>query len=107
MKRYGQILTFIQRVKLKIVYNPLFIVQFKYIWDYLSTDSITAANRFKDHLQIKIETIPIFPYKSRKSFYYEDDNIRDYIFKGYTIPYLIDSDKNQITILDIFKWVNK
>ena len=103
----GQILIHTQRVKLKIVYNPLFITQFKNVWDYISTDSIPSANRFKDQLQRKIETIPNFPYKSRKSFYYEDENIRDYIFKGYTVPYLIDTDKNQITILDIFKWINK
>ena len=37
----------------------------------------------------------------------DDEDIRDYIFKGYTISYLIDNEKNQIALLDIFKWVNK
>jgi len=68
---------------------------------------VGIANKFRSQLKVKIETIPNFPHKSRKSFYYEDDNIRDYIFKGYTIPYLIDDDKNQILILDIFKWTNR
>jgi hypothetical protein len=77
MMMYGQILIPTQRVKLKIVYNPLFIIQFKNIWDYISADSIPSANRFRDQLQIKIGTLPNFPYKSRKSFYYEDDDIRD------------------------------
>ncbi len=47
------------------------------------------------------------PYKYRESFYYVNQNIRDMVFKGYTVPYLIDNDNNQIVILDIFKWVNK
>jgi len=63
--------------------------------------------RFRNQLQLKIETIPNFPYKSRQSFYYDDENIRDYIFKGYTIPYLIDLENNELVILDIFKWINK
>ncbi|MBD3842755.1 MAG: type II toxin-antitoxin system RelE/ParE family toxin [Campylobacterales bacterium] len=54
-----------------------------------------------------INNIPNFPYKSRKSFYHDDDNVRDYIFKGYTVPYLIDTKKDQIVLLDIFKWLDK
>ncbi|PHQ88468.1 MAG: plasmid stabilization protein [Sulfurimonas sp.] len=96
-----------QRIKLQIVYNPTFIRNFNVIWDYISDSSINSANKFKSHLKVKIESIPNFSYKSRKSFYYEAENVRDYIFKGYTIPYLIDNDKNKIVILDIFKWINK
>jgi len=92
---------------LQIVYNPTFIRRFNNIWEHISNDGAGYANKFKGDLKVKIESIPNFPNKSRKSFYYEDDNIRDYIFKGYTIPYLIDNEKNQILILDIFKWVDK
>jgi hypothetical protein len=35
---------------------------------------------------------------------YDNENIRDLIFKGYTIPYMVDSENNKIIILDIFKW---
>ena len=31
----------------------------------------------------------------------------DLIFKGNTIPYLIDNDNDRIVILDIFKWVDR
>jgi len=44
------------------------------------------------------------PYKYRKSYYYDDENIRDFIFKGYTIPYLIDKQKDLLVVLDIFKY---
>ncbi|MGM0533206.1 MAG: type II toxin-antitoxin system RelE/ParE family toxin, partial [Campylobacterota bacterium] len=47
------------------------------------------------------------PYKFRQSYYYDSLNIRDFIFKGYTIPYLIDEDKGVIVLLDIFKWIDK
>lgn len=77
------------------------------ILDYISKDGVTYAVKFNRKLQKAINSILNFPYKSRKSFYDEDNNTRDYIFKGYTIPYLIDNDNNQIVILDIFKWVNK
>jgi len=44
------------------------------------------------------------PYRFRQSQYYENPNVRDLIFKGYTIPYLIDNDNEKLVVLDIFKW---
>jgi len=92
---------------LQIIYNPTFRKHFNNIWDYIASDSQYSADRFRQQLQSKIESIPHFPYKFRKSFYYDNENIRDYIFKGYTIPYFVNMEKNQIIILDIFKWVDK
>lgn len=43
------------------------------------------------------------PYKFRQSKCFNDENIRDFIFKGYVIPYLIDKENNKIVILAIFK----
>ncbi len=92
---------------MQIIYNPTFRKHFNNIWDYIASDSQYSADRFRQQLQSKIESIPHFPYKFRKSFYYDNENIRDYIFKGYTIPYFVNMEKNQIIILDIFKWVDK
>lgn len=89
-----------------IVYNSRFIRHFSHIWDYISDDNVPVANRLKKKLQRKLEQLKNFPYKYRSSFYYEDEQIRDYVFKGYTIPYLIDEQKNCIVILDIFKWTD-
>jgi len=54
----------------------------------------------------KISKLDFMPYKFRKSYYYynDDEDIRDLIVQGYTIPYLIDKEKDTIVILDIFKW---
>jgi plasmid stabilization system protein ParE len=92
---------------LQIVYNPAFRIHFGIIWDYIASDSRPSANRFRQKLEVKLKRLENFPYKFRKSFYYDNDNIRDFIFKGYTIPYLVNTDKNQIVILDIFKWIDK
>ena len=71
---------------------------------YIAKDSKRSSSKFNVQLAIKISNLPNMPYKFRQSLYYEDDNIRDLIFKGYTIPYLIDISKDTIVILDIFKY---
>lgn len=71
---------------------------------FISQDSKTKAIKFKNELQKYILSIPYMPYKYRKSIYFDDENIRDCIFKGYCIPYHIDVKNNQITLLSIIKW---
>jgi len=85
-----------------IKYDENFSNKFKVIWNFIAKDSVKKANNFKQELKSDIENLPVFPYKFRKSRWFENENIRDLIFKGYTIPYLIQEDK--IIILDIFKW---
>ena len=92
---------------MQIVYRKDFLNSLDEILDYIALDSLNRAINFNRQLQKVINNIPNMPYKYRKSLYYNDEDIRDMIFKGYTIPYLIDSGKNLIVILDIFKWVDK
>jgi len=87
---------------MKIVYDKNFAATFKIILNYIAQDSQNSANRFKQELKLEIENIPNFPYKCRKSIWFNSENNRDLIFKGYTIPYLIQEET--IIILDIFKW---
>ncbi len=92
---------------MKIIQDSVFEKNLKNILKYISIDSKTKAKKFNNSLFKKIENLSNMPYKFRKSFYYDSENVRDLIFKGYTIPYLIDSDKNKIVLLDIFKWIDK
>ena len=69
---------------------------------FIKIDSVNAANRFIAKLKFAIEGLDNFPYKYRKSIYFEDENIRDMVFNGYTIIYKIDKIKQQIKILEIF-----
>jgi mRNA-degrading endonuclease RelE of RelBE toxin-antitoxin system len=87
-----------------IIQDDLFILNLKNILRYISKDSKNKAKKF---MFKQINNLINMPYKFRKSYYYDDENIRDMVFKGYTIPYLIDIQKNTLVILDIFKYQHK
>ena len=74
------------------------------ILDYIAKDSLNIAIDFAMELEEKLEKLPNMPYKFRRSIYFDDENIRDCIFKGYVIPYLIDEINNKIILLGIVKY---
>ncbi|WP_151900174.1 type II toxin-antitoxin system RelE/ParE family toxin [Sulfurimonas hydrogeniphila] len=85
---------------MKIIYEPRFINSFNNIWDYIAQDNKNRANQFKKGIKKLIEDIHHMPYKCRKSIYFDDDNIRDLIYKGYKV----DEEKSIITVLGIKKY---
>lgn len=87
---------------MQIKIDKVFANNFNIILEYIALDKITASSKFKNELFKQIKNITNFPYKYRKSFYFNDINIRDMIFKGYTIVYEIDTTNNQIIVLNIF-----
>lgn len=60
--------------------------------EYIAKDSPRAARKFKNELFASCKDITHMPYKHRKSIYHDDENIRDLIFKGYTVVYMIEDD---------------
>ena len=92
---------------MKVEFNPLFEEALFDILMYIMHDSEHASFMFEEELFEHLADLSLFPYKFRKSKYYNDDNIRDYIFMGYTIPYLVDEKHDMIVVLDIFKWVER
>ena len=72
------------------------------ILDYIARDKINASFNFRNELDELIENLPNFPYKYRKSVYFADDNVRDLIYKGYTVIYRINIKKNRIDIVRMF-----
>ena len=86
------------------VTKPLFERELGNILSFIAADSPDRAVRFRDALRQNLDALPHFPYKFRQSIHHHDPQVRDYIFKGYTIPYLIDEAKSVIVVLDIFKW---
>ena len=87
---------------MQINLTPNFRKKFENIYEYIAKDKATVAKKFKKELFKKIDNLPYFPYKFRKSFYFDDENIRDLIFKGYTIIYEIKEQEDVILVLDIF-----
>ena len=67
---------------MQVELDDKFKQNFQTILEYIAKDKIIASKKFKKELFKQIKNIPNFPYKYRKSFYFEDENIRDIIFKG-------------------------
>ena len=72
------------------------------ILDYIAQDKLSASENFLNELDKLINNLPNFPFKFRKLQYFDDENIRDMIYKGYTIIYRVNERKKTIDIVRIF-----
>jgi len=89
---------------MEIVRSDKYLLELDLSISFIARDSLNRALKFLDKLDNSIDTLPDMPYRCRPSHYYDNEQIRDFIFKGYTIPYLIDEAEDKIVLLDIFKW---
>jgi len=87
---------------MQIIKTVRFDEELQAVIEFIAIDNPNRALMFYDELISKLKSITNSPYKYRKARYADDKNIRELIFKGHTIPYLIDKTKNQIVILGIF-----
>jgi plasmid stabilization system len=87
----------------EIILSEQFKEEIKSILDFYTdrSKSNKVANDFLEGLFEKIESLSTFAYRFRKNQYFRKDNIRDLIFKGYVIPFIIENDT--IKILSIYK----
>jgi plasmid stabilization system protein ParE len=72
------------------------------IIDFIALDSVNRALTFYDEIIAKINKITDNPYLHRKRPSLNDDNVRELIYKGYTVPFEIDTNNNKIIILGVF-----
>jgi len=87
---------------MRVIKSPRFEKELESITDFISEDSPRRALHFYDELLSKLESIPSNPYRFRKRPKINDKNIRELIFKGYTVPFYIDTAHDVIVILGIF-----
>ena len=87
---------------MRIFYHSRFSDQLKNILEHIAEDKPGASLAFKNHLKKSINTLPDNPYKYRASIYFNDKNIRDMIYKGYTVVYRINLEEERIEVLRIF-----
>jgi len=85
---------------MQIKYSVNFKTRLKNIQLFIANDKLSASKKFIRNLKIQCENLTEMPKKYRKSHYFDDENIRDMTYYGYTIIYEI-SDKT-IEIQDIF-----
>lgn len=81
---------------MKIIESAKFKKELRDIALYIKKDKLNASVAFVKELKLNINELINFPYKNRKSFYYENENIRDMTFKGYTLIYEIFDDRLEI-----------
>jgi len=87
---------------MQVEFGERFKKNLQTILERIAKDKLSASRNFRKELLKQIKTLPHFPYKYRQSFYFDDGNVRDMIFRGYTIVYEINTDNDMITVLDIF-----
>lgn len=89
---------------MKTIRSDQFKDELKFILSFIAQDKRSAAKKFNRELQPILESLINNPYKGRVA----KNESREIVYKGYTIPYLIDGD--EIIILGIFnqnEWQQK
>jgi len=81
---------------MKIRLKETFLNRLENQVDYIAQDSPSRARKFKNDLLGRIKEIPSKPYKHRKSIYFDDPEIRDMIFKGYTVVFRITPEAIEV-----------
>ncbi len=71
---------------------------------YIAKDKPDAARKFKSDILKRIREIPDMPYSNRRSIFFDREDIRDLIFKGYIVVYKVDANEDIITIFGFTKY---
>ena len=72
--------------------------------DYIAKDKPVAARKFKSDILKRIKKIPDMPFANRKSIFFNREDIRDLIFKGYIVVYKVDNKNGLITVFGFSKY---
>lgn len=86
---------------MEIILTEEFRTELKLIVDFYMEKSEKVASDFLENLFEKIDSIPFMTYRFRKNSHFRQENIRDLIFKGYVIPFIVEDD--QVKILSIYR----
>jgi plasmid stabilization system protein ParE len=89
---------------MKIKFSKSFSQRLNDQVDYISRDKPSAARKFKLELMTRIKKIPEVPYSNRKSIFFDRNDIRDLIYKGYIIVYKINEVEKSIEVFGFVKW---
>lgn len=88
---------------MKVNFDRNFIFLLKNQINYISKDKPIAAKKFRSDLITNLKKDLQNPFNFKKSIYFDNEFIRDYIFKGYTIVYLINQDEDRVEIFEFIK----
>ena len=88
---------------MEIFASKLYEQQVKELLLLLLEDDYKATKNFKMYLDTIILNMPSKEKKYKKSLYFDDENIKDILFQGCTIIFLIDQKNNRYVLLGITK----
>lgn len=77
---------------MKLRFEKEFVFSLEKKIQFIALDSPNAAKAFQKGLLEQCKAVLEMPYKCRQSIYHNDNNIRDLIYKGYTIIYAIEEE---------------
>jgi len=75
--------------------------------EYIVKDKPGAARKFKTDILKRIKEVPSMPFACRRSIFFDREDIRDLIYKGYIIVYKVDENEGIITVFGFTKYKNK
>jgi len=81
---------------MKIIFKDTFIYRLENQLEFIAGNNPANARKFKNELFNLIKAIPSNPRKHRKSIWYDDLDIRDLIFKGYTVVFRINNNTIEV-----------
>lgn len=90
-----------------IKFSEYFLLDLQNYVSYITKDKPVAAKKFKIDILKNIKKDLKFPYNFKKSIYFDNQFIRDYVFKGYTTIYEIDEKNNSVTAIGLIKYKEK
>jgi plasmid stabilization system protein ParE len=83
----------------KIIWSPRSISNLEGICEYISQDSESYASFFAERIMSMVKSLPRFPYSGRMVPEYEDENLREKIYKNYRIVYRVKKDAIEIVTI--------
>ena len=90
------------KIKLTVEFNS----DLKEIVDFIAKDKPKASRKFKIELIKNIKKDLKQPFHCKKSIYSNDENVRDYTFKGYTVVFRVDIELDFVSVVAILKHRN-
>jgi plasmid stabilization system protein ParE len=88
---------------MRIKFQEEFLFELNDQVHYISKDKPVAARKFKADLLRNIKKNLTKPFLFKKSRYFDNENIRDYFFKGYVTVYEVDIEQNIVSVFGFIK----
>ena len=87
---------------MNLEFLPAFVNRLEGFVEIIAEDKPSAARKFHQEIINACKEIQNFPYKHRKSIYFDDEDIRDLVYKGFVIIYKIDGKS-----IRVFAFINR